>query len=118
MKKIIILIVLLMPLAFVANAQKSNLKKLQVLDYSHNPVRHWRIYVFETMDKQPTDMKQLLANLTATKGVQKIAPHESDKIARILIYTDENLVLSQSKELKSAFANANFDLTNIPNETK
>ena len=45
MKKIIVFVLLLMPLAFVVNAQKSSTKKMQVIDRSYNPVRHWRIYV-------------------------------------------------------------------------
>ena len=116
MKKIIILLALLMPLAFVANAQKNNLRKIQVLDYSHNPVKHSHLYVFETLDKQPTDMSLLLANLKSTKGFIEVAAHDAGNIARVLIYVDESLMFKNNNELKNVFSKSGFDVVNIPIE--
>jgi hypothetical protein len=119
MKKLIIIVSLLMPLAFVSNAQKTAAKKIQVIDQAVNPVRHWRIYSFEMVDRQATNIKQLKLSLAAVKGVQKVEPHDNTEVsARVLIYVDENMILNKSVELKNAFTTAGFDLVNIPVETK
>ena len=91
---------------------------MQVIDRSYNPVRHWRIYVFETVDQQPMDITQLKASLLATKGVQRVEPNAETMSKRVLIYADERMMLSKSVELKNAFTNAGVELSNIPVETK
>ncbi len=116
MKKIIILIasMFLMGISSSTFAQKNAPRKISIIDQANNSVRHWRIYVFETDDKQPMDLIALKKNITNVKGVLSVEPNNVTENKRVLIYLDEKTTLSKNVELKNAFATSGFEITNIP----
>ena len=120
MKKIIIIIASMFLVGISANtfAQKNTTRKLNIIDQSNNPVRHWHLYVFETEDKQPMDLVALRKNLTAVKGVLKVDPSNVTANPRALVFLDEKTMISKSEDLKNAFKSSGFEITNIPTNEK
>jgi hypothetical protein len=118
MKKVIVFLCSII-LTFSAFAQPKNVvKKIQVIDRSVNPVRQWRIYVFEATKKENIDEQGLINDLSKVKGIQtaQLSNAPADK-SRILIYADMNMILAQSPEILQVFKKHNLEITNIPVET-
>ncbi len=120
MKKIIIFLALILPLSFALNAQQANksLKRIKIIDQAENPVRHWRLYSFEMENQQPANMELLMKNLKAVKGVTDVVPRNETISKRILITINFDMRLSKSVELKNAFTNSGFEITNMPDSEK
>ena len=120
MKKIIYssCLIIFSQLLFAQNATKI---KLQVLDQSHNAVRHERFYAFATVDGNNVNMSKLGDALKKNKCFVDLVPRTSGELTnvyRIFVTLNDNCTLKNNAELMKLFAQNGFEIVNIPDELK
>jgi hypothetical protein len=118
MKKTILAISILLSLAIGSNAQQSSAPKrmpVQLIDQAHNPVRHWRIFVFETTNASDLiNVADALKNFQKVKGFLNMQPIASEQATsrRLVLYFEENMDLLKSLDLEKILAANNLVLIN------